>query len=146
LQTLAPEHGDAEKETLVPTNHVPKIVPPNGLDGCTPPPNPPRSVCLAHKPTASRAHSGQAKWLNALTAWRSCQLRSHSRTSQHYRVHKSLLLQPAQACPISRPVLIISTLLRLGPPSGHFPFDFPTNNLYVLLYIPCPSHSFIYIA
>jgi hypothetical protein len=40
----------------------------------------------------------------------------------------------------------LSTHLRLGLPSGLFPYGFPTNILYAFLfsphscYMPCPSH------
>ena len=43
-----------------------------------------------------------------------------------------------------RSVLILSTHLRLGLPSGLFPFGFPTKTLYTLLSSPiratCPTH------
>jgi hypothetical protein len=53
----------------------------------------------------------------------------------NYRVHKVSLI----------PILIFSTHLRLGLPSGLFPSDFPTKILYVFLlphlcYMPCPAH------
>jgi hypothetical protein len=44
----------------------------------------------------------------------------------------------------TRSILILSTHLRLGLPSGLFTSRFPTNNLYVLLFSPihpaCPAH------
>ena len=43
-----------------------------------------------------------------------------------------------------RPILILSTHLRLGLPSGLFPSGFPTNTLYTPLYssihATCPAH------
>jgi hypothetical protein len=39
---------------------------------------------------------------------------------------------------------MVSIHLRLGIPSGLFPFGFPTNNLYTFLFSPirstCPAH------
>jgi hypothetical protein len=46
---------------------------------------------------------------------------------------------PYPICP--RSILILSTHLRLGLPSGLFPSDFPTNNLYVLHAPPISSSS-----
>jgi hypothetical protein len=50
--------------------------------------------------------------------------------------------------PISlRPILILSTHLRLGLPSGLFPPGFPTKILYalffVLMRVACPSHLIV---
>jgi hypothetical protein len=46
---------------------------------------------------------------------------------------------------LPRYILILSSHLSLGLPSGHFPLAFPTRTLYAFLfthacYIPCPSH------
>jgi hypothetical protein len=77
---------------------------------------------------------------------RSCQLCSPSRTPQvQYRVHKSPPLvpilrhiNPIHSIPSSlRSILILSTHLRLGLPSGLFPSGFPTNCL--------PSRNFYHL-
>jgi hypothetical protein len=54
-------------------------------------------------------------------------------------------IQSTPPQPISpRSILILSTYLRLGLPSGLFPSGFPTNHLYAFLFSPiratCPSH------
>ena len=72
----------------------------------------------------------------------------------HYRTHKrpppvSILGQPNPVhIPTStswRSILILSTHLSLGLPSGLFPSGFPTKTLYTPLSSPihatCPSHS-----
>jgi hypothetical protein len=84
----------------------------------------------------------------------------HSIVSQHfwnpkikYRIHNSSPPVPTLARPIQstsphptspRSILLLSTHLRLGLPSGHFPLGFPTNNLYALLFSPIratwPAH------
>jgi hypothetical protein len=56
----------------------------------------------------------------------------------HSSLHHPILIS-------SRSILILSTSLRLGLPSGLFPSRFPTNNLYAFLfprscYMPRPSH------
>jgi hypothetical protein len=71
----------------------------------------------------------------------------------HYRVHKSppLVLSWARSIesipshPIAlRSILILSTHLRLGLPSGLLPSGFPTNILYAFRFSPvratCPAH------
>jgi hypothetical protein len=52
---------------------------------------------------------------------------------------------PYLSHPVSlRSVLTLSTDLRLGLPSGLFPYGFPTNILYAFLFSPirakCPAH------
>jgi hypothetical protein len=46
--------------------------------------------------------------------------------------------------PILRSILILSTRLRFGLPSGLFLSDFPINKLYAFLFAPnpvtCPTH------
>jgi hypothetical protein len=48
--------------------------------------------------------------------------------------------RPSQSKPTqpisTRSISILSTHLRLGHPSGRFPFGFPTNNLYTVFYFP----------
>jgi hypothetical protein len=59
----------------------------------------------------------------------------------HYRVHKSPPLVPIlsqinkvhTASSYLRPILILSTRLCQGIPSGVFPFGFPNKNLYTFL-------------
>jgi hypothetical protein len=55
-----------------------------------------------------------------------CSYTESDQSSQH---HPILLLQD-----IFLYILILSTHLRLGLPSGHFPAGFPTKNLYVFLF------------
>jgi hypothetical protein len=72
----------------------------------------------------------------------------------HHRVHKSPPLVPilSQFDPVptipsylSKILLILSTHLRFGLPSGLFPSGFPTNILYVFLVSPiratCPTYT-----
>jgi hypothetical protein len=74
-------------------------------------------------------------------------------TKVHYRVHKSPPLVPnlsqinpiMESHPISlRSILILSTHLRLGLPSGLFQSSISTNNLHAFLFSPirvtCPAH------
>jgi hypothetical protein len=71
----------------------------------------------------------------------------------HYRVHKSTRLVPilSQIDPVQTTlsyltsILILSTHLRFGLPSGLFPSGFPTNILYAFFspdscYMPRPSY------
>jgi hypothetical protein len=67
----------------------------------------------------------------------------------HYRVHKSRALvsilsqiNPVHSTPsYLRSILILSTHLRLGLPSGYFPSGFATNILYTFLFSPCLLHA-----
>ena len=74
----------------------------------------------------------------------------------HYRIHKcppTVLilsqLDPAHTPPPTswRSILILSSDLRLGLPSGFFPSCFPTKTLYTPLLSPiratCPAHLFL---
>jgi hypothetical protein len=88
------------------------------------------------------------------------QLCSHSRTSQHFMEPEGSVpcsQEPPSIGPYSEPyqsnpyhpilfrsILILSTHLRLGVPSGLFPSGFPTNKLHTFLFSPiratCPAH------
>jgi hypothetical protein len=69
----------------------------------------------------------------------------------HYRVHNSPPLVPilSQIDPVHtitcylRSMLIFSTHLRLGLPSGLFPSGFPTNILHAFLFSPIRRHAII---
>jgi hypothetical protein len=81
---------------------------------------------------------------------RSCQLCSHSRTSQHFMEPEGSSQcsqepstgpypEPDQSSPyylILRSILILSIHLRLDLPSGLFPSGIPTNILYAFLFSP----------
>ena len=74
----------------------------------------------------------------------------------HYRIHKCPPPVPvlSQLDPVHTPtsyflkiLLILSSHLLLGLPSGFFPSGFPTKTLYVRLltcYMPRPSHSSLF--
>jgi hypothetical protein len=94
----------------------------------------------------------------------SCQLCSHSGTSQHFKESEGSSLcsqepsngpypEPDRSSPYHtipshpislRSILILSTHLHLGLPSGLFPSGFPTNILYSFRFSPiratCPAH------
>jgi hypothetical protein len=93
---------------------------------------------------------------------RSCQLCSHSRNSQHFMEPKGSLPcsqepsagpypEPDQSTPSHplslRSILILSTHLCLGLPSGLLPSGFHTNILYAFLFSPiratCHAHLII---
>jgi hypothetical protein len=94
---------------------------------------------------------------------RSCQLCSHSGNSQHFQgtrrfiivftstIHWSLSLASSiqSTAPTSisiRSILILSTHLRLGLSSNHFPSGFPTNILYAFLFAPIRAMKNLSIA
>jgi hypothetical protein len=83
---------------------------------------------------------------------RSCQLCSHSKTSQHFKEPEGPYPEPVRSSPyhpilsVLRSILILSTKLHLGFPSGLFLSGFPTNIPHRFCfsphscYMPCPSH------
>jgi hypothetical protein len=76
------------------------------------------------------------------------QLCSHSIVSQHFMEPKARPIQTTPPHPIfPRSIVISSTHLHLGIPSGLFHYGFPTNNLYAFLYTPiratCIAHLII---
>ena len=79
------------------------------------------------------AFQGTRRFITALTSVR------------HLSLSWTIPIQSIYPHPISwRSVLILSTHLRLGLPSGHFPSGFPTKTLYTPLSSPiratCPAH------
>jgi hypothetical protein len=93
---------------------------------------------------------------------RSCQLCSHSGTSQHFKEPKGSspcsqepstgpCPEPDRSSPYHpilslRSILILSTHLRLGLPNGLFPSGFPTNILYAFLVSPSTKRKLIKIS
>jgi hypothetical protein len=117
-----------------------------------------------HQSTTHAVHKLNYTYLltyGAESFLRSCQLCSHSRTSQHFTEPESSLPcsqvpsigpypEPDRSSPHHpilslRSILILSTYLRFGFTSGLFPSSFPTNILYPVLlyphscYMPRPS-------
>jgi hypothetical protein len=92
--------------------------------------------------------------LSAEPFLRECQLCSYSRTSQHFMEPEGLLpcsqepsIGPHPQSDQSSPyhtILILSTHLRLGLPSGLISSDLPTDNLYAFFFLPihatCTAH------
>ena len=106
-----------------------------------------------HLPTHSTVQSPsfEANWFAA-----SQEIPRISRNPKvHYRTHKcpppvSILGQSTYPHPTSwRAILILSTHLHLGLPSGLLPSGFPTKTLYTPLSSPiratCPAHYFIFV-
>jgi hypothetical protein len=100
---------------------------------------------------------GRCTYLRCLKPFlRSCQLCSHSGTPQHFKEPEGSLpcSQEPSTGPYPEPdrsssyhsislrsILIMSTHLRLGIPSGLFPSGFPTNIVYVFLLFPFVLHA-----
>jgi hypothetical protein len=64
----------------------------------------------------------------------------------HWSLSWARSIQSIPSQPISpRTILILSTYLRLGLPSGLFPSGFPTNILYAFLFYPIRATWYIYI-
>jgi hypothetical protein len=66
-------------------------------------------------------------------------------TALHWSLSWAISMQSTPSHPISlRSIVILSTHLRLGLPSGFFPPGFPTNIPYAFLFSPnratCPAH------
>jgi hypothetical protein len=60
----------------------------------------------------------------------------------HWSLSWAISIQSTQSHPISlRSILILSTYLRLGLPSGLFPSDSPINILYAFLFSPFVLHA-----
>jgi len=82
------------------------------------------------------AFHGSRRFITALTSVR------------HLSLSWASPIQSTYPHPISRrSILILSTHLRLGLPSGLFPSGFPTKTLYTALSSPiratCPAHQFL---
>jgi hypothetical protein len=104
-------------------------------------------------PVRAKRGSGNLLTYGAESLLRSCQLCSDSRTSRHFKEPEGSLpcsqetstgpypeldwSSPYQSHSVSlRYILILSTHLCLGLPSGLFPAGFPTNIVYAFLVSP----------